>query len=832
MWASLFIQFSFAQTDTILPPDSLEDANLIPSFSVSADVLESEVQSQDVSGLLQSSRDAFVSAAGYNWSTARFKIRGYSSENMTVMLNGIPMNDPETQWAVWANWGGLNDITRYPMTRIGITASDLAFGGMQGFSNIDLRASTQRKGIRFSYALTNRTYRHRPMVTYNTGMMKNGWAISVSGSARFAGEGYVEGTSYSAASYFLSVDKKLNDKHMFGFVAMGSPTVQGRAGLAVQEAYDATGNNYYNPYWGYQNGVKRNSRVRDNHKPMLFLSHYFTPNEKTKLTSTAFLEFGRSGQTSLNWYDAQDPRPDYYRYLPSYFEDTDPAQAAAVAQLWATDDSYRQVNWDHMYFANSKNLYTVEDADGIAGNNVTGNRSKYILEEWRSDPLWFGAKTILNHKFSDKIVLSSGLDLQSYTSHNFKVLEDALGGDFWVDINQFALQDFSDPNASQNNLEQPNHVVRVGDVFGYNYDLHQNSGNWFGQVEFTTPKFEIFAGAQLGYTSFWRDGKFRTGLFPNDSYGQSAKNNFFTYGAKAGVTYKVTGRHYITANGLYMTRPPAISSSFLAPRLHNQILNGLTAEEVISGDFNYIIRYPNFKARATYYYSLVNNQVYNRTFWHDELRTFVNYSMTGVDQLYTGLEVGAEASVMQQFTVTGAFSWGQYLYNSRPTATVTSNNSSEVLAEDRTVYLKNYRIGGMPQTAASIGLKYSGKQYYFIGGNFNWFDQIWLDPNPDRRTSEALEGYVIEDPQWRQMLDQVRLNAGTSLNFFAGKSFRFNRKYYLLFTVNVNNALNNKNFATGGFEQLRYDRTDIAKFAPKFGYMYGTTYFAMVRFSF
>ena len=33
---------------------------------------------------------------------------------------------------------------------------------------------------------------------------------------------------------------------------LGAPTVQGRQGIAIQETYDLTGDNFYNPYWGYQ----------------------------------------------------------------------------------------------------------------------------------------------------------------------------------------------------------------------------------------------------------------------------------------------------------------------------------------------------------------------------------------------------------------------------------------------------------------------------------------------------------------------------------------------------------------------------------------------------
>ena len=32
-------------------------------------------------------------------------------------------------------------------------------------------------------------------------------------------------------------------------------------------------------------------------------------------------KYRRGLPQALNWYNAADPRPDYYRYLPSYYDD-------------------------------------------------------------------------------------------------------------------------------------------------------------------------------------------------------------------------------------------------------------------------------------------------------------------------------------------------------------------------------------------------------------------------------------------------------------------------------------------------------------------------------
>ena len=170
------------QTDSTAINDSL--SNLIPVFTTGADLLENDSQSQDVSGLLQSSRDVYASQAGFNFSAARFRFRGYSSEHTTLLLNGIPVNDPENGWAIWSYWGGLNDMTRYPEVRNGISSSHKTFGGVGGYSYISLRPTDKRKGHRISYSSTNRAYRNRLMYSYNSGLTKKGWAFSSCFSSR------------------------------------------------------------------------------------------------------------------------------------------------------------------------------------------------------------------------------------------------------------------------------------------------------------------------------------------------------------------------------------------------------------------------------------------------------------------------------------------------------------------------------------------------------------------------------------------------------------------------------------------------------------------------
>jgi hypothetical protein len=830
--------FIFSQTediDTVKTIKIQADTNIVPVLITGGDLQDDEAQNQDINGLLQSSRDVFTSMAGFNFSVARYRFRGYDGIHTQVLLGGMPINDPETGMAIFAYWGGLNDITRYPETKQGISSSHSVFGGVGGSSSINLDADDARKGTKVSYAATNRTYFNRAMITHSTGLLKSGWAFNISVSGRWSREGYVDGTYYSGASYYAGATKRLNEKRNLNFSIFGAPTVQGRQGIAVQELYDLTGNNYYNPYWGYQNGEKRNARVRNNHVPYLIVSDDWKINAKSSLKTSAYVVVGRTGNTNLNWYDAADPRPDYYRNFPSYLNSIDQPELAQQATYnWQNDINTQQIDWDFMIFANSKNLYQVENANGIEGNTIKGNRSKYIVEEYRVDPRRAGIYSVYNTQLNDQTHLTVGLNGYKHKSKNYRLLKDLLGGDYWVDLNQFAERDLTDENAGQNDLSTPNKVVRVGDKFSYDYDIHVTFVETFSNIDFKLgSKIDGYAGLSLSHTNFYRNGNLQNGAFADNSLGESEIQKFNNYGLKGGLVYKITGRHILTVNLMNATKAPVAQNAFTSPRTRNEIVANLENLEILSGDINYIIRYPKFKARLTGFYTEVNNQTWARSFYHDEYLTFVNYMMYDMDQLFMGIEAGAEYSVTPSWQVSGAFTTAEYLYNNRPKAAIVRDNSREVIAEAREIYLQNYKIGGMPQTAGSIGLKYSSPKYWWVSANFNYLADIYLDPNPDRRTVEALDGYVESDPQVALLLDQEKLANGYTINLSGGKSWRIkSNNSYIRLNANINNLLNNTSFITGGFEQLRYDAAQIDKFPSKYSYTFGLNYFVMLTYQF
>jgi hypothetical protein len=829
--------------DTILEELKENVLDNIPTVSLDENDL-GDGGGQNISSVLAAGRDPFLSAASFNFSAVRFRIRGYDNDYFGTYMNGIPMDNLDNGFTPYGLWGGLNDVMRNRDASFGLRANTFAFGEIGSVTNIDARASKQRAQTSISYASANRNYTNRVMFTHSTGLSKKGWAFTLSGSRRWANEGYVPGTYYDGWSYFAAIDKRFGQKNLLSLTVFGAPTENGRQGAAVQEIMDLAGTNYYNPNWGYQNGKKRNASIGRSHQPVILLSHEYRPNNNTTLSLGLGYSFGERSVTALDWYNAPDPRPDYYRYLPSYYNgvaNQDPNQYQQLLDLMKNDVNTRQINWDRLYDVNRSSYATIQNANGIPGNNVSGRRSLYIIENRIINTNRFNGNAILNKRINDHIDFTFAAYAQSQQNHYYKEVEDLLGGDFYVNLNQFAERDYAgDQSANQHDLDHPNRILKEGDKYGYDYNININKTGAWTQGVFKFNKVDFFVAAELSSTSFYREGNVRTGLFPTSSLGKGEKNNFTNFAVKGGVTYKIDGRNYLYVNGAIMTKAPYFENVYNSPRTRNSQQPNVVSEKIQTVEGGYVLNAPRLKIRIGGYYSRFQDGLDMMSFYHDSLQNFVNYGLSGIDKVHFGGEFGLEARIAPGLTLNAAASIGRYYYDSRQLATITIDNSSAIVGQ-QVIYSKNFRVPSTPQEAYSVGLSYRSPKFWFISLTGNYFDQSWLSYNPLRRTVNATNNIEYKGELWHDIIDQTKFDAQFTLDFFGGYSWKLPRKMaiankntFLVFNVGVNNILNNRDILTGGFEQLRFDfvNKDVNKFPPKLFYAYGVNYFASVTLRF
>lgn len=824
----------------ILAPDMAQqvlDDSIFAEFDT-----ETADDAQSLPSSLSASKDVFNNIASYKFSEMRFNVRGYDSQYSDVYLNGIRFNDAMTGYTPWSLWSGLNDATRNQEITSGITASDYGLGGIGGTTNINARASQMRKGLRVSLVNGNAMYRFRAMVSYASGLQDNGWSYAFSLSTRQGGNSYVDGVYYNAFGYFASVEKQFDLQHRLALTVLGAPTERGAQQASTQEVYDLVGNNYYNPNWGYQAGKKRNARVRNNHEPVVMLNYTYDITERSQLNLATSIRFGKNGYSALTWFASPDPRPDYYRNLPSYllwkFDSGEAKhQAALLAERWMrNEDNIRHFNWDNMYQTNYDNRAGDQEVYG------TGRLSDFMIEERHTDQLDWNLMGQFSHLFKDNSRIVGGADLRVNKTHYYDQVKDLLGGDFWIDIDKFAERDFSDPLMAQNNLDYYDthgyaQAVTKGDTFSYNYNAHLVSARAWAAYNIRFGNFGMNVGAELGMTSQWREGLWRKGLFPENSKGDSETLNYFTYKVKGNFDYQIAGGHTVELNIVAMQNAPSFQSSFVSPRTRNSVTPGLKAEKVFGIDASYNLRIGDIRARLSGYYTKVFDQSKVISFYDDGLSTYTNFALSGMDKQYFGLEFATSIPIYGGLYFNGAVSWGQYTYTNDPHYEQIADNEALPLGSG-TVYWKDMRVESTPQTAINVGLSYRGPHNIYASLDFNYYNNMYLSMNPLYRTDDVLLPSMTPE-QVEAMRHQEKFDSAYTLNASIGKNWYVHRQYTIGFSLEVKNILNNQDIRTGGYEQMRvYTKrergniVDFQRFPAKYFYMFGTTYYLNVYFRF
>lgn len=779
---------------------------------------------QPTVGLLSSGRDTFQNITAFELGAYWFRPRGIENRYEDVLFNGISMSKGDDGKVDFSNWGGLNDVTRYPFESVdNITPSEYSFGNLGGVVYFNTRASSYRRQTSLAYSYTNRSYFHRALATYSTGLSKKGWAFTFSGSRRWADEGVIDGTYQDSYAYFGAIEKQFSSRHAINLTAFGSPTYRANNSPNTQEAYNILGKDY-NSYWGYQDGEKRNSRIRKVFEPMFMLTDYLKLGKTSNWTNTISYQIGRDGRSRLDWFHASDPNPTYYRKLPSYgllSEDQFKAQS--------------QIDWESLYQANYINRYD------MAGNEQGSVYS--VVEDVNKDKTLSFASHF-DTKLKDNWKLNINFNYQNLKSDNFREVKDLLGGFYANNLNAFG-------NDTPYDLDNPNRKALVGDRTQYSYDLLKSQYNLNVSSEVDFAKWNIVGSVFTSYAESQRDGKFRHSFFP-DSKGKSRLFSSFDAGLKGKVTYKINGKNFIVYNGAFFSLAPTLNEIFISPRVTNLITPNVENQIINSNDLSYIMRGQVLKLRVSGYYTTINNATEISRYYADISSSVIDQGnalvaevLSGVNKTYKGLELGAEVKITPTLSATAVGSYGDYRVTNNPKVRTFDDDFG--LRQWGTANLKDYKVAGTPQKAYSFGLRYNSPKFWWIGATANYLQDQYLDFSALNKTTamytDPLTGdnYTGATPEAIALITaQKKFDDQFMLNANAGKSFLLGT-YRMGLSLSVNNILNNRDYVTGGFEQGRAvnfpeafaeSQRATPYFGPKLWYDRGTTFFGNVYLRF
>ena len=610
------------------------------------DLNDDEGKSQSISSASSASQDVFNATISYAWSNARYRGRGYEQTYELGYIEGLNFSSAERGQFNFSAMGGLNDATRYKEVVEGIEANNFTFGSIGQATNYLQSATNYAQGWKVGLAGTNRNYKGAARATYSTGLMENGWAFAAQVAWRYTPyidvKGQIgEGISYNSIGYFLTAEKQWSKDMRLSLITFGAPTRRGQSSALTQETYDLTnqynktswGHNNYNPYWGYQDGKVRNSRIVHSYDPTAIASFDWKIDEENKLKVAAGYHYSMYSNSALTFYNAPDPRPDYYRNLPSFlwdgqidkegnfiYEDLNGKEMgnggyinngyvgpsinadtyATLTDLWTSrDDNATQINWDALYAANYANNI----------NNPEGS-ARYIVERRHNDIQEGMINLNYRNTAVDNLTITAGLEAKASQGIHYKTVDDLLGGNQWVDVDPFAERDIKElatnigltqadiESVKQNDLRNPNAKIADNGRFGYDYRINMMNAKIWAQNEWKWNSLDLYYALQLSYSSIQRTTDMINGrswylakLNPDNAWYYLADNantvlagnyaalpkrlvgtghHFVDPAFKVGINYKLDGRNQIKINALAETKAPLGRDAYISPRVHDR----------------------------------------------------------------------------------------------------------------------------------------------------------------------------------------------------------------------------------------------------------------------
>ena len=530
------------------------------------EMTDDEGRSQSQASSSSASTDVFNSNTSFAWSTVRYRNRGYQSNSESYYIEGLNFMSQERGQFNYSAMGGLNDASRYKEVLNPMEATNFTFGGLGQSTNYLMGASRYAQGWKVGAAGTNRNYKARVNATYSSGVMANGWAVTAQLAYRFSpyvdNKGIIgEGIKYYSLGYFLTAEKIWENVRL-KLITFGAPTERGQNAAVTQEVYDLTGSNNYNPYWGYQNGKVRNSRIVKSYDPTVIVAAEFKIGEQQKIKAALGYHYSWYSNSALNFYNAPDPRPDYYRNLPSFLWDgqianpnnetsaqqlydtetgqhypwglfighdmngrsfgagfegldgqlvgpsVDEAQYNTLVQLWQSrDNKTTQIDWENIYASNFEQNH----------NDPTGS-ARYILERRHNDIMEANASfNYVNTKYAH-LKMTVGAEGKVSEGIHYKTIDDLLGGNQWIDIDAFADRDIkelaSNSGFTQADIDHVrknevagdyNNVIRAdGRRFGYDYRIKMEDFKAWFQNEWSFNEVDLFYAIQFDYSAMQR----------------------------------------------------------------------------------------------------------------------------------------------------------------------------------------------------------------------------------------------------------------------------------------------------------------------------------------
>lgn len=650
--------------------------------TVKADIIENKLGSQEFPEILKSTPGVYATKSGGGFGDGRLNLRGFNSENVAVMINGVPVNDMENGRVYWSNWAGLADVTGAMQVQRGLGASKVAVPSIGGTINILSKSTDMQKGGSVGTSFGNDGY-FKVGGTVSTGLMDNGFAATVS-AAKTTGDGYIDGTQFKGSNYFVNLAWQVNADHKLSLTSFGAPQWHGqRQNRSLISTYlNAESGLRFNPDWGLRGGKVVNIEDNFYHKSQTSLNWYWTINDKSNLSTAVYASWGTGGGGGTAG------RSDLFQ-----------------VRLGGED---QPVDIDNIVALNR-------------ANGEMGLGAEAYLRASRNDHSWFGMLSTYDLELSDAFTFTGGLDLRTYTGKHFQEVTDLLGAAYAID------------NADINN---PNRATVVGDKRSYYNDGEVGWQGLFAQLEYDKDKWSAFVTLSGSNTSYRRVDYFN--YLDSDPLQTTDKYDFLGYQAKGGANYRIDDNHNVFANFGYFEKAAGFDSVFL--NFDNEHINADAENQKISSfEIGYGYRSEKLAANVNVYSTYWNDRTLTRWFQNPD-GTIGTANILGVNAIHNGVEVDFEYRPLDNLTFIGMLSLGDWQW-ANDVLGVEVYDEEQNLRAVIDLYIDGLKVADAAQTTAALGMDWKIMDKTHLTLDYNYFDNLYADYDPNSRGSKGPQAW-------------------------------------------------------------------------------------------
>lgn len=830
--------------------------------------IQEELGSQPIPMILNSTPGVYATQAGSDDNGPSISIRGFKQRNVSVLVDGIPVNDMESGGVYWNNWFGLDLVTQTMQVQRGLGASKLALPAIGGTVNIvtmgiENMKKTSVKQELGSFGMTRTTIGH------TSGRLDGGWGFTCAGSYKNSG-GYVNETYSDSWFYYAKVQKELG-AHILSLSATGAPSQNSARGyqqrIATHSAdyarslFNGTDEEYaqMTQYSQAYDAIFNDGTLSLDEEEVAFseLNAQYGYNSnggavqfENEMTETNFIDTTGLRDLGLKYnvhwgelngdvlYERQNKyhKPlmslrHSWRASPKLYVTTTAYASYGHGGGTRLENSLGSGDYSEDGQVDFQKFYDNNTIGGLFGPPIDPTyssdllKSSRILRKLYNNHTWFGALSTFRYESSDKLVISGGADFRTYQGEHYSTVYDLLGGDYFIDQDDL-------------NDSQPMHVV--GDTIGYHNDAFVKWGGVFGLLEYKGPWYNFFLNLSAVSQGYNRVDYFKSKVENEDTgeleYAHSGWKWIPGYTIKGGGNVNVNEWTNAFMNLGYLNRTPVFSSVI---GYDNEFVKNTQNELITSIELGVKWSKSPWTFNLNGYYTDWQNRPLQSMLRFETVDgEIVRANINSMSALHKGAEIDFGYQVNRNLTIEGYASYGDWRW--------TSSEDSLVLLDDETFLpyvdwegnpevisynAAGVSVGDAPQTQLGFAIRYRKKGFY-IKPRYTFFDRFYADFDPFSLNNENEGRQSWELPSYG-LLD---LHMGYTMDMNASQiDFRLS-VFNVLNTVYLVNAQNNDPYGEWTFTDpnrtyaFTENNFDAASASVYMGYGFRSNFSIRVRF--